>query len=220
MEEKSKTSNRSERLEATFFSRPTLEVARALLGTRLVRRSGRHQLEGRIVEVEAYIGEDDQACHASRGRTPRAQGLYREPGVYYVYMIYGMYWCLNVVTEELDFPAAVLIRALEPIAGQAEMKKRRQAARTDVDLCNGPGKLCQAMDVDSRFHGQSIEEGSLWLEQDPVDSSEDMGGVVSCPRVGVDYAGECARYPWRFYLASSECVSRRDRLADSGRSAR
>jgi DNA-3-methyladenine glycosylase len=135
-------------------------------------------------------------------------------------MIYGMYWCLNVVTEESDFPAAVLIRALEPIAGQAEMKKRRRAARTDVDLCNGPGKLCQAMDVDSRFHGQSIEEGTLWLEQDPVASSESMDGVVSCPRVGVDYAGECARYPWRYYLASSECVSKRDRLAESERSAR
>lgn len=204
------------RLGPAFFDRPTLAVARDLLGARLVRRIGRGLVYGRIVEVEAYIGEDDRACHASRGRPGkkgRAAGLYVGPGHYYVYMIYGMYWCLNVVTEREGYPAAVLVRALEPTGGLHLMRRSRRAARRDRDLANGPGRLCQALAIDGRLHGKSVESRSLWLESgERVPDRE----VVRCPRVGVDYAGDSKDLPWRFYIRTSDCVSVRDLQDERG----
>src|SRR3989338_4345306 len=110
----------------SFFARPTLRVAHELLGKYLVRRISRKKLVGKIIEVEAYIGEDDLACHASRGRTKRTEMLYAKPGTVYVYLVYGMYWCLNIITQRSEYPSAVLIRAIEPVEGIGAMAKNRK----------------------------------------------------------------------------------------------
>ncbi|MBI1755393.1 DNA-3-methyladenine glycosylase, partial [Candidatus Azambacteria bacterium] len=134
------------KLTARFFSRPTLTVARDLLGKYLVVRYGRKVLSGKIVETEAYIGEDDRACHASKGRTPRSETLYKRAGTLYVYLIYGMHHCLNIVTEKADFPSAVLIRAVE------------------MEGADGPGKLCRAFGIDRRMNGKTVYGNALWIE--------------------------------------------------------
>lgn len=188
-----------------FFARPTLRVARDLVGKRLVCEVGSDRVAGTIVEVEAYRGEADRACHASRGRTRRTEGLYRCPGVYYVYLIYGMYWCLNVVTEREDYPAAVLVRAVEPTEGLDAMRARRGAARRDEELTSGPGKLCQAYGIDGSFHGDHCERSRLFVEDAPRLPDR---GVGRGPRVGVDYAGECRDHPWRFCVRGNPFVSR------------
>jgi DNA-3-methyladenine glycosylase len=182
-------------LPHTFFLRPTLAVARDLLGRRLVRVMDGQRLSGRIVEVEAYIGEDDQASHASRGRTQRNQAMYGHGGLAYVYLIYGVHYCLNVVTERENFPAAVLIRGIEPEEGIGFMQQRR-LGRPQARLADGPGKLCQALAIDRQLDGWDLTLGQeLWLEPGaPV-----LGERVSAtPRVGVagDEVARAAR--WRF----------------------
>lgn len=190
----------------SFFARSTIAVARNLLGTCLVRRVGRTVLSGKIVETEAYCGEDDLACHASRGRTKRTEILYAKPGTIYIYLIYGMYWCLNIVTEREDFPSAVLIRAVEPVEGVTLMMRRRGTRKIE-DIANGPGKLCEAFGITGRMHGKPLGPETLWIEG--------RGGrlparaIGQSPRIGVDYAKGCARYPWRFFVKDSPYVSRR-----------
>ena len=181
-------------LPHSFYERPTLAVARDLLGKYLVRPAAGHCLVGRIVEVEAYIGPEDRACHASRGRTARTEVMFGPAGYTYVYLIYGMYHCLNIVTEPPERPAAVLIRALEPVAGLA----------SEVRL-DGPGRLCRAFGIDRRDSGLSLfgADSRLWVE----DRTEPPPTVASGPRVGVDYAGEWAAMPWRFWDASSSAIS-------------
>ena len=134
-------------LPKSFFARDTEIVARELLGAVLECATPDGVASGRIVETEAYVGEHDLACHAAAGRTARTAPLYGEPGIAYVYFIYGVHWCVNAVTRPVDHPSAVLIRALEPLAGVDLMRRRRPAARKDVDLTNGPGKLCQALGI-------------------------------------------------------------------------
>lgn len=182
----------SEPLRRPFYDRPTLTVARELLGCWLVHELPDGRREGRIVETEAYVGLEDLASHASRGRTPRTEIMFGPPGHAYVYVIYGMHHCLNVVTEATGYPAAVLIRALEPGLG--------------VSLAtNGPGRLCRALDIDRRHNGVDVVHGPLWIERrGPAVGAED---VATAPRVGVDYAGEWAVRPWRFLLADSRHVS-------------
>jgi DNA-3-methyladenine glycosylase len=180
------------KLEREFYAQPCLEVARALIGKHLVHRAGRKRLEGRIVETEAYIGVEDQACHARFGPTKRSKPLFGPPGHAYVYLIYGMYDCFNVVTEPDGRPAAVLVRALEPGPGVA--------GKTD-----GPGKLCRALGI-SRAHNQLDLTGThLWIE--------DRGGaqpaIVATPRIGIDYAGEWAARPWRLVDAESAYLSKK-----------
>jgi DNA-3-methyladenine glycosylase len=193
------------RLPSTFFERNTLQVARDLLGQRLVRVVDGHRLSGLIVEAEAYIGENDLACHASRGRTPRTEVMFGPPGRAYIYFIYGMYYCLNVVTEPEGFPAAVLIRALEPEDGRECMRERR-SGRPDRELLSGPGKLCAALDIDKRLnHVDLTQDDRLFLEiGPPVDAAR----VTASPRIGINIPGEASEQPWRFYLADSPFVSR------------
>lgn len=201
------------RLESGFYARPAADVARDLLGRWLVRRPGGGAEDGdelvlRIVETEAYLGEGDRASHAHRGpATPRARRLFRRPGVAYVYLIYGMHHCLNAVTGSADDGSAVLIRAGEPIRGVETMMRNRgwtRAARPG-DVAGGPGKLCQALAVDSVFDGQALWKSDLVVvEGEPVDPGE----IVSGPRVGVDYAGEAARWPLRFAVAGNLHVSK------------
>lgn len=189
-----------------FYRQPALKVARALLGQRLVHEGPWGRRVGRIVETEAYVGEHDLACHASKGRTPRAEVLFGPPARAYVYFIYGMYHCFNVVTCPEGEAAAVLIRGLEPIEGFAP------SARLD-----GPGKLCRAMGIDlSHNRADLLEAGaSLFLAPaEPVSPQE----VARGPRIGVDYAGVWAHKPYRFWVKGSPGVSRpRGTVRPSGR---
>ena len=170
-------------LNRKYFDRPTVEVARSLIGKYLVRENGRGRIAGKIIEVEAYVGPQDKACHASKGRTKRTEVLFGPPGMSYVYLIYGMYHLLNVVTEREEFPAAVLIRAIE----------------IDGRLIDGPGRLCRALNIDLNLNRYDLSIGrSLWLEDRLVRVKP--GDVGAYPRIGVDYAGEWAKKPWRFRL--------------------
>jgi len=198
------------RFSRDFFARDTLEVARDLLGTRLVRLWNGRRLSGIIVECEAYIGHDDTASHASRGRTRRNAVMFGPPGYAYVYFTYGMHWMLNVVTEEEGFPAAVLIRALEPVEGIEAMRELRQADRRhlkDRDLTSGPARLTQALAIDGTFNGADLITGDLlWLEPgNPVPDH----WVARGPRIGVHYAAEKDRTaPWRLWIRGNPYVSR------------
>ena len=192
------------RLNLSFFERDTLQVARDLLGRRLVRIVDGQRLSGLIVEAEAYIGEDDLACHAARGRTARTQVMYGPPGRSYIYFIYGTYHCLNVVTEREDFPAAVLIRALEPQEGWESMRRWR-ASRSDRELTNGPGKLCQALDIDRRLNDINLTtHDGLFLEEGEPEIAEH---IAISPRIGLTVPGRAAEAPWRVYVAGNPFVS-------------
>jgi DNA-3-methyladenine glycosylase len=187
----------------SFYNRPTLDVAKDLLGKVLVHRTAGGLAAGMIVEAEAYIGEDDPACHAAPGPTRRNEPLYGPPGVAYVYLNYGVHYLVNAVTEADGHPAAVLIRALQPLDGIALMMKRRSrmSGRVDIaDLCRGPGNLTKAL-------GITLSENRL----DLVDSHlciEDRGfrpEAVTCgPRIGITVAVE---RPWRFWIAGNASVS-------------
>jgi DNA-3-methyladenine glycosylase len=188
---------RARRLGRGDFAAPTLEVARRLLGCTLVHApAGGPRRAGRIVETEAYVGADDQASHARFGPTPRAAVMFGPPGHAYVYLVYGMHHCLNVVTEAAGQPAAVLLRALEPV--------RNVAGPTD-----GPGRLCRALGVDRGHDGLDLcaPGASLFVEE------RDAPPLVgSSPRIGVAYAGEWAARPWRFFIPGTPHVSRRPGL--------
>jgi DNA-3-methyladenine glycosylase len=178
-----------------FFARDTLTVARELLGQRLVRLVEGRRVSGRIVEVEAYIGEQDAACHASAGRTQRTEIMYGPPGHAYVYFIYGMHHCLNVVTEREGFPAAVLIRGVEPQEGLEVMRANRPD-RADSELTNGPAKLCQALRIDGRLNGVDLcTSKELFLERAGPALEAD---IVAAPRVGVRGDEVALNVPWRF----------------------
>ncbi len=194
------------RLSRDFFARDTLTVAREMLGQRLVRVLDGARLAGRIVEVEAYVGEADQASHARPGRTRRNAPMYGPPGHAYVYLIYGMHNCLNVVTEREGFPAAILVRALEPLEGVDRMRALR-GGRPDLPLTSGPARLCQALDVDRRFDGADLctPDALLFLEADAYLPDE---AVATGPRVGVRGDGAALTAPWRFYQRGSPHVSR------------
>jgi DNA-3-methyladenine glycosylase len=170
-------------LSREFFNRPTLTVARSLVGKYVVRDNGTGIIAGKIIEVEAYVGPNDKACHASKGRTSRTDVMFGPAGISYVYLIYGMYHCLNVVTEQVEFPAAVLIRAVE----------------VDGELIDGPGRLCRALEIDRSLNRLDMTIGrNLWFED--RGAHVPRGGVGRFPRIGVDYAGEWAQKLWRFRL--------------------
>lgn len=180
-------------------------MARDLLGAVLVRLLDGVRLAGRIVEVEAYGGEDDLASHARCGRTRRNQAMYGPPGCAYVYRIYGIHHCLNVVTEPEGVPAAVLIRALEPLEGIDEMRRRRGQV-SPTALTSGPARLCQALAIDQRLDGADLcaPESVLFLEEGtPVPDT----AVASGPRVGVRGDYVALEAPWRFWVRDHPCVS-------------
>jgi len=191
---------RSTAVQARFYARPTEEVARGLLGRIVVSDVGgrRQQTAGRIVEVEAYVGPHDPACHAyGHRRTARTEPLYGPPGTAYVYFTYGMHWCLNAVTETQGFPAAVLIRALEPIAGFETMRQRRGKE----PLCAGPARLCEALGVTGALNGVSLQRGRLRIVDGTRPRKQD---IVAGPRIGITQAAD---WPLRFYLKESPWVS-------------
>lgn len=176
-------------LKRNFYQRETLEVAQDLLGCFLVRKSASRRrnkiIKGMITETEAYIGEDDLACHASKGRTPRTEIMYGPAGHAYVYMIYGMYYCINISTEKKGFPAAVLIRGIK--IEDIEYKKT-----------NGPGKLCKTLDIDKKLKGWDVTKGEkIWIEKG---IKVNKANIKKAKRVGIDYAKHCKHYLWRFIL--------------------
>ena len=195
-----------DRLERAFFARDTLRVARELLGQRLVRQLNGQRIAGRIVETEAYVGEGDAACHAARGRTARNAVMFGPAGYAYVYFIYGMHYCFNIVTETEGFGAAVLVRALEPLEGIDAMRHHRKG-RDGVELTNGPAKLCYALAIDRDLNGADlVTSEELWIESD-VSMPDDE--VATGPRVGVRGDGRALTLPWRFWLRDNGYVSRR-----------
>ena len=177
----------------SFYLQPTLQVARQLIGLHLVHRSALGVQIGRIVETEAYQGPKDLAAHSSRGRTARTEVMFGPAGHAYVYLIYGFWNCLNVVTADHGVPHAVLIRALEPVSGIS-------------DTTHGPGLLCRAMHIDRSFNGLDLTESVLRVEQ-PDASQYRKPRIERSTRIGVDYAGDWAKKPWRFLDAKSPYVS-------------
>lgn len=192
-------------LPRDFYARPVPVVARDLLGQRLVRLVDGQRLSGRIVEVEAYGGETDQASHARPGLTRRNAAMYGPPGHAYVYFIYGLHHCLNAVAEPEGSPAAVLIRALEPLEGQAVMRRHRPN-RPDRELTNGPAKLCQALAVDKALNGADLCTGeALWIEaDDPIADAQ----VKTGSRINVRGDRHAQTALWRFTIWGHPFVSR------------
>jgi len=180
-----------------------LEVARDCIGKRLVHETPEGRLVGRIVEAEAYRGPEDRAAHSYGGRrTARTEAMFGPPGHAYVFLIYGLHWNFNLVTTASGVPHAVLIRAVEPLEGLELMEARRGIARGKAALSNGPGKLCQAFDIDRRHYAADLTAGGLYL----ADGSR--GAVERSVRIGIDYAGEWAEKPWRFFERGSRWVSK------------
>lgn len=190
-------------LRRDFFDRPALEVARDLLGKTLVRIESGHAISGSIVETEAYRGEEDLGCHCRAGRTLRTAVMYGPPGFVYVYFTYGMHWMLNFVVEKEGYPAAILIRAIEPLAG-LEIIAARRGEQPQQLWTNGPGKLCQALNIDKRFNGADLcSEGALLYVEDgePVPETS----VTTGPRVGLNNVPEPWKsIPWRFRVSSTQ----------------
>ncbi|KQC09376.1 MAG: hypothetical protein APR62_02605 [Smithella sp. SDB] len=182
-------------LDRKFYQRDTLQVARGLLGKKLVRRINGLDLTGVILETEAYCGQEDSACHAHRGKTSRNAVMFGEPGHAYVYFTYGMHYMLNLVTEEAENPCAVLIRSILPLAGIEEMENRRK--RKGPELTNGPAKICQAFGIDKSLNGWDLTCGKqLWLEDYKKIPAK---SVIATPRIGIDYAQKEHRNAlWRF----------------------
>ncbi|XP_059203556.1 DNA-3-methyladenine glycosylase [Centropristis striata] len=198
-----------------FFNQPCIRLAKALLGKVLVRRcADGTELRGRIVETEAYLGGDDKASHSAGGkRTERNTAMFMKPGTIYVYPIYGIYLCMNVSSEGEG--AAVLLRSLEPLQGQPVMRQLRAARRKegarqlkDKELCNGPSKLCQALNIPRYFDRRDLaSDPEVWLEKDLNTNLAEPYNIVSAPRIGIESHGEWAKKPWRFYLRGHPCVS-------------
>ena len=183
------------KLPHAFYDRPALVVARETLGKTLVREGPRGRQAGRIVEVEAYDGPEDAASHARSGPGGRAAVMFGPAGFAYVYLIYGIHHCLNLVTGPEGYPAAVLIRALEPLEGIAERP-------------NGPGLLCRALDIDRRLNGTDLNGDTLYLEDHGLPTRDE--DVVERPRIGIKFAGEpWISQPWRFYERGNRWVSKR-----------
>ena len=204
-------------LPPSAYAGPTLAVAEALIGCVLVHEEGGLRTSGRIVEVEAYIGEDDPACHAAPGPTPRNAPLYGPPGVAYVYFNYGVHWLVNAVTEPAGSPAAVLIRALEPLDGLEAMRARRAQrrpgmagawSRSDAELCRGPGNLTRALGITGAQNRQPLHDaaGTLRIERAPRGAARLP--VAWSARIGIRVGTE---HPWRAYVPGHPSVSGRPR---------
>jgi DNA-3-methyladenine glycosylase len=213
-------------LPKSFYQRSAVEVARDLVGKLLVHKSAEGITAGMIVETEAYVGSMDKACHAYKGKTDRNAVMFRAGGLAYVYFIYGMYNCFNVVSGPKNVADAVLIRALEPVQGLALMSQRRyqkniwadlspralkkhlqneKLTAKEKNLTNGPGKLCQALDITKTQYGANLTRGELLIKDYKVVEPTSIG--VS-KRINIDYAEEARDFPWRFYLLDNPWVSR------------
>jgi DNA-3-methyladenine glycosylase len=199
------------KLARDFYARDALCVAEDLLGKLIVRFVDGQQLSAMIVETEAYMDRDDKAAHFFGGRrTPRVEVIYGEPGFSYVFFVYGMHHCFNVVTGSKGVPQAVLIRAAEPVGGLDLMARNRygmaytQLGKTQVtQLTNGPGKLCQALAIDRACNGLDLCGDELFIEDRESANLE----IATSKRIGIDYAEEAKEFPWRMYIKNNRYVS-------------
>lgn len=196
------------KIQREFFVRNnTIRIAKELLGKLLVvPDEGGNRVSGMIAEVEAYMGMTDKAAHSFGGRrTPRNEITYALGGHAYVFFIYGIYNQLNVVTGPADHPHVVLIRALEPVEGIEIMRKQR-GPMPDKNLTSGPGKLCIAMNIDRSLNGEDLLSDKIWLEDFKKFTAQE---IAAGKRIGIDYAGEDAEKPWRFWIKTNDFISRR-----------
>ncbi len=191
-----------EPLARTFYARPAREVAESLIGKVVLTTTGDGPTAGRIVETEAYTGPEDPASHAAErtGRTQRNSAMFGPPGTAYIYLSYGIHWCLNAVTDREDHPGAVLIRALEPVEGLPTMRLRR--GMPDRDLARGPGRLCQALAITGALNGHALDRPPLLFQSAPAVPPEAIGRG---PRIGINKAAD---WPLRFTLRGSRYLSR------------
>ena len=176
------------KLGREFFEQKTLKAAKGLLGKTLCARKDGKILRGIIIETEAYRGEDDLACHASKGRTKRTETLYKKAGTVYAYLVYGMHYCLNIVTEKENYPSAVLIRGVSVIENG------------ETKIISGPGRVCRYFGVDKTFNGLGVFGKDIWIEDNGFKISPRQ--ILKSKRIGVDYAKHCKDYLWRFNLVS------------------
>jgi DNA-3-methyladenine glycosylase len=186
-------------LDRGFYLRPAPQVARDLLGSTLALDG----ISGRIVETEAYLGEDDGAAHSARGITPRTRVIFGPPGHAYVYFIYGMYDCLNIVCEPEGIAGCVLIRALEPVSGLDRMRIHRPSARRNEDLANGPGKLTRALGIKITHNGADVTKGPITIQ---APERAKKFEIATSTRIGIT---KSADLPLRFFIKDNPCVSRR-----------
>jgi DNA-3-methyladenine glycosylase len=188
-------------LPRTFFQRDTFKLVPEVLGKILVRKIGKTVIAGRIVEVEAYVGSDP-ASHAANGMTARNRPMFEDGGISYVYFTYGMHFCFNIVTEQSGFPAALLVRALEPLEGIDAMKKHRKT-NDERNLTNGPAKLCQALAIDRELNGIALDGKVLYIANDGYRIRP--GEIATSPRIGIRVGTGSL---WRFYLGGNDFVSK------------
>ncbi len=193
-------------LPESFYAGEVIDIARNLLGMRLVRYLEGERISGIITETEAYRGEEDLACHARNGKTQRNAVMYGRPGRAYIYFTYGMHWCLNAVCGPEGFPAAVLIRAIYPVEGKKVIAARREGVKP-ADWCSGPARLCKALAIDKALNGASLceDESPLWIEEGtPLVETN----IKITPRIGIHNTPEPWRSkPWRFVVHSMENIS-------------
>lgn len=187
-----------------FYQRTALDVAPELLGFVLVHETKEGITKGIIVEVEAYLGPIDAAAHSYKSpRSTRTEIQYGEGGYAYIYLIYGMHYCMNVVANSMDIPEVVLIRALEPVEGIELMKERRGTDKFD-NLCSGPGKLCSAMGINKSNYGMDLCGNQLYLE---YPKNQETVEIVASKRINIDYSGEAKDYLWRYTVKGNKFVS-------------
>ncbi len=200
------------KLDRAFYLRDTLTVAQDLLGKLLVHETEGYRISARIVETEAYIGPEDKGSHSYGGRrTKRNEVMYQIGGTSYVYLIYGMYFCFNAVTEEAGKPSAVLVRAVEPVEGESHMSQLRYgleytslSPKQRLGMCNGPGKLCMSMGIELAENGLDLCGSKLYI----CAAQNEPFNVKSSPRINIDYAEEYTLKPWRFYIEGNKYVSK------------
>ncbi len=189
-------------LPRDFYNRETEIVAQEMLGAIIECTTPEGTASAMIVETEAYVGEHDLACHAAAGRTKRTEPLYGRPGNSYVYFIYGVHWCFNAVTRGEGEPSAVLVRAAEPLSGQSLMRRRRGERPREIDLTNGPGKLCEALGIDGALNDVSLQRKPLVIREGVKVSARD---IETTPRIGISRAVD---WPLRYIIRGNPYVSR------------
>jgi len=200
------------KLSRDFYNRDSVLVAQELLGKILVHKINGGVLKAKIVETEAYMGIVDKAAHShNRKKTPRIEVMYGDPGFSYVYLIYGIYNCFNVVASERNNPHAVLIRAIEPIEGIELMSVNRYkkdfkdlSKKEILGLGNGPGKLCMSLSIDRNLNGEDLRGDRLWIED-----NKEVFNIVTSKRIGIGYAEEAIHFPYRYYIDGNPYVSRK-----------
>lgn len=191
-------------LARAYYLEESLQLAPKLLGKILVHELPEGTVKARIVETEAYMGEIDKAAHTYGGRrTPRTAVQFQAGGLAYVYLIYGMYSCMNIVAAPPERPHCVLLRALEPLEG-IEIMQRRRKVQLPTQLCSGPGKLCDAMGIDRSCNGLDLSQSKLYLQDAPLHDGEEIEADV---RINIGYAEEARDFPWRFFIKENPHVS-------------